>query len=91
MFLLYFHEFYLRSLKAEKGVKFLPPTKLEKKIIRPRLNFCPKTGTCPPISTSPNWHFFELFFCAIENLSHQSADTPLPNTEGWLQFEGKKV
>ena len=27
---LYFHKFYFRSFKAEKGVKFLPPTKLEK-------------------------------------------------------------
>ena len=38
MFFLYFHKFYLRSFKAEKGVKFLPLTKLEK-IVRPRVKF----------------------------------------------------
>ena len=41
---LYFHEFYLRSFKTEKEVKFLPPSKLEK-IVRPRVKFL-----------SLNWH-----------------------------------
>ena len=45
---------------AEKGVKFLAPTKFEKKSSVQGLNFCPSTGTSPPTGTSPNWHFSQL-------------------------------
>ena len=63
MFFFYFHEFYLRSLKAEKGLNVYR-LRNWKKFVRLRANFCPPTGT------------FMNFFCAIENLSPQTAGTP---------------
>ena len=52
-----------------------------KKIVRPRVEFCPPTGPCPQTGTFPNWHFPQLalfwtFFCAIENDSLSTAGTP---------------
>ena len=68
---LYFHKVYLghfRSFKAEKGVKFLPPTKLGKNR-HSRVKFL-----------SPNWHFPQLalfaIFCGIEDLSPSTAGKP---------------
>ena len=60
------HRFYLRSFKAGKGLKYLPPTKL-KNIVRPKVKFFEPVPqrALPPFGTSPNWHFLK-FFCAIE-------------------------
>ena len=42
MVFLYFHKSYIRSFQAEKSVKFLPLTKLQKKIVHPRVKFFPQ-------------------------------------------------
>ena len=73
---MFFYKFYLRSFKTEKGVKYFPPTTLEKNL-RPSLelqglNF----SSLSPKWHFPNWHFpelvipqlalFAIFFCYRE-------------------------
>ena len=82
----YFHKFYLRPFKAEKGLEFLMFTILEK-IVRQRVKFfepVPQLALLQLalswIGISSNWHFpqLEIFaiFCGIENLSPPTTGTP---------------
>ena len=65
IFLYIFINFILGHLRLRKEVNFYS---LEngKKIVRPRVKFCPPTGTSSPTGTSPNWYLFELFLCHWE-------------------------
>ena len=63
---LYFHKFYLRSFKAEKGVKFLP-TKLEKKSSVQGLIFVPNRHfhqlALPQLALPRTGTFCKFFLC----------------------------